>query len=850
GRMFKIDGTLLQDGKFALGSIFGVPTGVQGADITAGSFMEWLDDPAHGKMGGVIVINEAEKMHPDAWRRLMEFMSEGVVYGGDGKPRYANRHVLILTTNKGTREIFPDAVKNWSQAEIDTRIAQLSETDIKSYFLRSEPGREEFVLPREIMGRISRAVVANPVTEETAVIIGEIEVQQYVAKIMDIYHIKINVDQRLIQHLSITGLDSLEGARPIHNQVETYINEAMTEARKRWSIARDEALDLKLVEFAPGVRPEIEVSFKGESFNIKAPKNIVNNPLADQETREMLDRLSDVMHGHMVEQPESVNAVTQAIRAKNGDAGRRRPISITVVGTTGVGKTEIGRAIALARYGSLDRANVIGLGEAHSNAALDIIFGIGQKSVSEFEQILMNNPQGGVITFDEFSNMGGDKEAVKTAMIKRFYTMLEEGVWRSPRPDGPEYDLNKYIFLFTGNDLEEELQGVSGDEQRLAIWEKIKHREKVQALLLKKGVPEAFLGRQDVVAVLRPLVGAAQPRVTGKLIEEWQARFQKQHHGVVVEWEPEFLQQLAASFFSHDRGARSVRSVIENQISSLSTELLLKNNYDTEANYGLKIKLSMTDNLSKTSFTEGEIQNRKVAIYATLLSGDTILQKLEVDATDAATKIVVLSKEEALLTAYREAGRLVLNNAELTQEIPVYVTIHGSMVNDERVLGYSRYEPVIGANQALTKRKVLALLKSLWAGRLAQEKAGFEADFMWEKSISKMRKLASDFLVKSGLGDGLEVVRVNDDGEPQLSSEQRESLDSEMKKLFVESKKMATDEIEANWPQVEQYVRLLLEKGELGAGDLKTSAVNKSSIQSNAQSSACAELLSTGQKSN
>lgn len=823
GRIFKLDGTLLQDGKFALGSVFGVPNGVQGADQTSGTFMEWLDDPSRGKMGGVIVVNEAEKMHPDAWRRLMEFMSEGVVSGGDGKPRYANRHLVIFTTNKGTREIFPDSVKSWSQAEIDTRISQLSESDIKNYFLRPDLGREEFVLPREIMGRINKAVVANPVTAQTAVEIGKIEVANYVAKLYELYHIKVALDPRLIQHLSITGLDSLEGARPIHNQVETYINEAMKEARKHWSIARDESIELKLVEFAPGINPEIEVSFKSNKFNIKAPKTIVNNPLADKEVRNMIDKLSEIMHGHMVEQPESVNEIVTAIKAKLGDAGRKRPISITLVGTTGVGKTEMGRAMALAVYGSTERAALIGLGEAHSNRALDIIFGVGSDSISPFEKILMDNPQGGVIMLDEFSNMGGNDLDTKNAMIKRFYTMIEEGFWQSLRAEGRVYDLKKYTFLFTGNDLEAELQGVSSDEQRFAIWQKIKNREQVQALLIANGVPEAFLGRQDVVAVLRPLVGTAKARVSDKLLEEWQKRFEFQHQGVKVEWDQEFLDQLARSYFSHDRGARSVRAVIENHITALATETLLKNNYDSESIQGLVIKLRLKDNLPKDFIAEGKTEARKVILFTELFKNNELILTHEIDATEASAKAIVISKDEALLTAYREVGQFITHNDEVTQSELVYITVRGSMVKGERILGYSRYEDTAGANKSVTRKKVVALLAALWGGRLAQEKAGLEPDFMWEKNLSQMRHLATEHISRFGLDDGLEAVRINEEGEPQLSSTQKEQYDKELKKLFVEAKAQAIQQLDSRWSEVQRLVSLLVEKGELSAADIKSS---------------------------
>jgi ATP-dependent Clp protease ATP-binding subunit ClpA len=825
GRMIEIDGTQMGDGRFALGSIFGVPNGVQSADLTSGILMEWLDDPARGKMGGVIVINEADKMHPDAWKRLMEFMSQGVITGGDGKARFANRHMIILTSNKGTREVLPDTVKEWAQAEVDRRVQQLSESDLKNHFLRADPARDEIVLPREVLARINAAVFANPVTVETAPGIGQAEVNKYVAQMAELYHVNLKVSESLVKHLAITGLDPLEGARPIHNQVETYLNQALTEARKKWNLPREANVEVDLFDAGVSAPLQIRMKFNGEILDVAAPKKIHVNPLEDKDVRDMLSRLPVVMHDHMVEQPEAVDVIVTAVKAKVGDAGRKRPISITLVGTTGVGKTEMGRALAKGMYGSGERLRVIALGEIHNTRELENVFGAvassGVKNPAQFEQALMDNPQGGVIMFDEFSNMGGEDLVMKEALIKKFYTILEEGFWVSPR-DGRIYDLKKYVFMFTGNDLEKPLQGVTSDDQRMAIWRSLKSREKTQAELRKGGVPEAFLGRQDAVVLLQPLVGDAKARVSDKLLEELKVRFEKQHQGVTLTWEPEFLQQLSRAFFTHDRGARSVRAVIENQITALVTDSLVQFGYEASNIQGVVLNLTLDDNLPERVYADGEVVARKVSLFAEIRKGEQRLQKLEMNVSDAAAKVVVLSKKEAEMRAYHEAGHVVANQADLTQQVLDFVTIRASLVNGQTILGYARYEVQAGSTNNITRKRLIALLAHYWGGRLAQEKAGYDPDSGWEADLFEMRRLTTDYLKRFGLHDGLVGVPVNEKGEPQLSGEQRADFEKEMKALFEESKKLAKERLDADWSRVQTLTKVLMEKGELRGQDVES----------------------------
>jgi ATP-dependent Clp protease ATP-binding subunit ClpA len=813
-RFFRIDGTALQDGGYALSAVFGLPPGVDNdGEATSGSFMDWLDDPSRGKYGGVILVDECDKMPLDVWKRLMEFQSSGVIYGGDGKPRYANRHIIIFTSNKGAKIIFPDSVLGWTRAEIETRAASVTEDMLKSILQKADPNSTDediAVLSAELVGRIQRAVLALPVTRETAPDVASVEISIYAKSFRSDYGITVTASDDVKKYFAETGVNYLSGARPIRDQINRYLTPALTAARNKWTLDKTSTVTIGLKPQAPGEAAKFIVSYNGESFLADAPVMKNENPLADPAVIEILDHLSERMHAHMPEQPEAVDAIIEGIRGKYADARRKKPLAVTVVGRVGLGKTELGRAAAFALYGSTDRFEAIPLSDIANETAWRKLF------LPVFERILMSNPQGAVIGCDEFSNMGGGDLVIKDMLIKKFLNILEEGVWVSPDDPTRVYDLRKFLFLFTGNDLETLTQGVTSDEENTEIWRLYHARAKVEEQLKKNGVPESFLSRQDAVVMIKPLVGEGKGNVSARLLDDFRKRIEAQHQGIKVLWSDAFAATMGEAFFTHARGARSMRSVIDNKVSAMITTILTQFGYDEKKLVGVELKFSIEDNLPKSSFlpknANGKEQDfaREVLITVELSKGGEVQETLTVNATADAQDVLVLTESEATMAAYHEVGRAVLNAPEITGQKLSYLSVRGTLVGSESWIGYSRFEPVVANRTTTVTRKVLvARLKSLWGGRLAIEKMGYDPDFGWDRNLSEMRELISTYLKKF---------------EPYSDRQSSET------KLFNEAKQLATDDIEKHWPLVEALVKKALTKGHLTNAEFEQN---------------CAEILSS-----
>ena len=107
GAFLEVDANQFKDGSLSLNTFLGAPNGVTSSDRTSGLFFDYLDDPGRGKFGGIILINEVERAHIDFWEKMMEVIDTGRANGSDGKERKLVRHLIILTSNRGYRMLYP-----------------------------------------------------------------------------------------------------------------------------------------------------------------------------------------------------------------------------------------------------------------------------------------------------------------------------------------------------------------------------------------------------------------------------------------------------------------------------------------------------------------------------------------------------------------------------------------------------------------------------------------------------------------------------------------------------------------------------------------------------------------------
>lgn len=822
-----IDGNDFQTGGLSLNTLFGAPNGVISSDKRSGTLPEFLDDPSRGKMGGVIVINEAEKMHPDGWKKLMEFFDKGSLTGGDGKIRRANRHIVIMTSNRGAKVVFPDNITMWSQKEIDRRLEGFSSRDIAALFRQKTKGDDDFELPPEVLNRIDEWTIANPGSHEGAVIVGQREAAKFKAEMKSLYRIDVDIDPAAVEHLSLTGFSVTEGYRLVAKQITSYLKLVMRESRAAWDVERDGSIKVGVVknEDSTDVKLVITNSKTNKTLTVRAPEQKFYNPLQDKEIAEKIKNMPKKMSGRIIGQDAAVQSVADAVLAKYADVGRKTAVSFAIIGPTGVGKTELGKAIAEALFGSAERVEIIPLGDVNFEGKLNDIFNapagyVDSKKIGKFEQALMNTPNGGVIVFDEFSNMGGGNKAIKEALLKQyFYSILDEGTWTSGAT-GKVYDLRHHIFEFTGNDMQEHFTGLNTDKARLDTYEDLNKKVKIRASLVENGIPEAFLGRLADTILAKPLLSVEAKAVTEKELQNQIRRLSEQHKNLKVEYDAKFVEDFTRGFFSADTGGRSVRLALDNRLGSLIGGALMETGDIGHDLSAYTFKLHIDDNLHDKPYATTHTPKRKILLGVAAYKGGKRVGFIEKDFTEFAPEVEIPLASQARTTAYHEAGHAVINDPELTGQILDFITIRQArlkMGNGKMItaLGYASYKPVPGADKSLNFTKTIAMLAKSYAGQVAQQLAGLDADTGWSSDLEHMRLITTKFLTTWGMDNELVGLALDEKGNPIMTAKQRAIFETKQNELFELAREVAEQSLKEKWVLVRGIVAELLRKGDI-----------------------------------
>ncbi len=809
--LLSIDANDFKSDAEALKKLFGAEAGLVGFKESSGMLPEFLDDPSRGKYGGVILIDEGERASQAFWERLMEFFDTGSFTGGDGKRRYARRHLVIITSNRGDKILFPEKAHLWSPREMEARVQSIRHTELKNLFLRQISGRDNFTLPVPVLNRVDVYTIAQPITETTARKIVAATCEKFSAETKREFQVDLTITPELIDYLTKLNYNLRDGARPIIHESNRILQEGRTRYFAAHSVPRDSQLTFS-ANVSPTGQGDLQVTMVGaETLTHEMPSRQVKDPLADPEFRERLRRLPEVLREMLVGQEQVIRSVEKAVKAHFANPGNKRPLCIFVIGLTGTGKTLLGRAIAKALFGSEERAEVIPLGHITREEEFNSIFGsnpgfIGSDRERKFEDALRNHPTGGVVVWDEASNLGGGNPQQKESLFKKFYNLTDEGSWTSDATR-ETYDLSKEVFLFTGNDGEKLFAGITDDALRMSIWQEYNERPKVREILVANGVPQAFLGRMADTMLMKPLIRSevteiARQRLT-PVIEEFRAR------GVEVTVSDAFVLSFAQAFYSPDMGARSLRSVAEYRVRGMLTEALIAVGFDPSHPEPLRLELDLLDLRPARAYGRPSDPERKVEIKirAIKASGVTMVNE---DLTEYADPQRRLSLSQAAKTAYHEAGHAIMNDPEITGEELRHLTILPS----SGALGFASYREIPGKEPVVVDRKMLiSRIARLLAGQIAMMLAGYSPDSGWSSDLSKVRSLATSYVRDWGMSGGLAATAYDKKTGLSLTDQQQEVLQKEIAVLIDEGARLAISKLSKNWPFMRRIVKELLGSG-------------------------------------
>ncbi len=298
-----------------------------------------------------------------------------------------------------------------------------------------------------------------------------------------------------------------------------------------------------------------------------------------QDESERLLHLEDELHKRVIGQQEAVNAVSQAIRrARVGLKDPNRPIgSFIFLGPTGVGKTELTKALAEVMFGDEDAMIRIDMSEYMEKHTVSRLIGsppgyVGYDEGGQLTERVRRRPYS-VILLDEIEKAHPD-------VFNILLQILEDG--RLTDGKGRTVDFKNTIVIMTSNvgahtiRKQKTLGFVTQSNEARDAYKKMK--DNIIEELRRTFRPE-FLNRIDEVIVFHQLKESDLKQIIGIMLNSLSKRLEKLD--IHVEFSENAKDFLARKGFDIEYGARPLRRAIQKEVEDQLSEEMLRGNVKT-----------------------------------------------------------------------------------------------------------------------------------------------------------------------------------------------------------------------------------------------------------------------------
>lgn len=284
--------------------------------------------------------------------------------------------------------------------------------------------------------------------------------------------------------------------------------------------------------------------------------------------REKLLRLEQILHERVIGQDEAVSLVSDAvIRARAGIKDPNRPIgSFIFLGPTGVGKTELAKALAKSLFDSEEQMIRLDMSEYMEKHTVSRLIGappgyVGYEEGGQLTEAVRRKPYS-VILLDEI-------EKAHPEVFNVLLQILDDG--RVTDSQGRMVDFKNTVIIMTSNLGSSFL--LDRDNLEEDITEETK--EKVLGHLRASFRPE-FLNRVDDIIIFKPLTIGNIKGIVSKLIQELQLRLSGQH--IQLEITEEAKEWIAKSAYDPIYGARPLKRYIQHHIETELAREIIRGN--------------------------------------------------------------------------------------------------------------------------------------------------------------------------------------------------------------------------------------------------------------------------------
>ncbi len=301
--------------------------------------------------------------------------------------------------------------------------------------------------------------------------------------------------------------------------------------------------------------------------------------IAEEESVRLLN-LEETLHERVIGQDEAINAISQAVRrARAGLKDPKRPVgSFIFLGPTGVGKTELARALADALFGDDDAMVRIDMSEYMERHAVSRLVGappgyVGYDEGGQLTDQVRQKPYS-VVLLDEI-------EKAHPEVFNILLQVLEDG--RLTDSKGRTVDFRNTVVIMTSNVGAHQIQHDSGIGFRTVVDEKSDYeamKSKVTDELKRTFRPE-FLNRVDEIIVFHALNKGHISQIVDIMLKDLRDHLKTMDIELTVTEPAKDL--LANRGFDPDFGARPLRRAIQRYIENPLSEEMLKGRFSEGA---------------------------------------------------------------------------------------------------------------------------------------------------------------------------------------------------------------------------------------------------------------------------
>lgn len=295
--------------------------------------------------------------------------------------------------------------------------------------------------------------------------------------------------------------------------------------------------------------------------------------LTEKESKK-LERLESELHKRVVGQEEAVTAVSRAIkRSRVGLKDPKRPMgSFLFLGPTGVGKTELSKALADIVFGSEDALIRVDMSEYMEKHSVSKMIGsppgyVGFEEGGQLSEKVRTNPYS-VVLFDEIEKAHSD-------VFNILLQVLDDG--HITDSQGRKVDFKNTIIIMTSNTG---AQGIVDPKQLgfVTVSDETKEHEKMKSNVmdeLKRTFKPEFLNRIDDIIVFHALSEANVKDITGLMLKKLKNRVQTQMD-IELKFTDHAKKYIFGKGYDKKYGARPLKRAIQTYVEDVLAEAMLR----------------------------------------------------------------------------------------------------------------------------------------------------------------------------------------------------------------------------------------------------------------------------------